>query len=345
MKRNWFVFMVTVICFVGFCSVSDVMGQRPIGMVTGSETGTYIQFGKNIAEIAKDVGLHINVKTSKGSLDNIRRLASTENAAFAIVQSDVLGYLKRSQDAKSKSDAKKLRLIFPFYNEEVHLFARKEIKQFQDLEGKRVVIGNPGSGNAVTATNLLKLMNVHPREKITNLETPLDAVMAVFKKEADAMFYVAGKPVKLFKKMQGLDTKLINQVHFVPLNDPKMLAEDYVASSISTEHYSWFPNSISTIAVKALLISYDFSRGNTWYYRQRCGQLSKLSRILKKKIKWLQNNGHPKWNEVDLDEDIGSWEPDRCSRPDFVAIPSVRSTPPPDTNPYWEGIRIQIEGK
>ena len=37
--------------------------------------------------------------------------------------------------------AGRLRLIFPFYNEEVHLFAGKSILSFGDLQGKRVVVG------------------------------------------------------------------------------------------------------------------------------------------------------------------------------------------------------------
>ena len=35
-------------------------------------------------------------------------------------------------------------LVFPFYNEEVHLLARREIRRFEDLDGKRVVVGTSG---------------------------------------------------------------------------------------------------------------------------------------------------------------------------------------------------------
>ena len=104
-----------------------------LGMVTGSKTGTYIRFGQDIAGAAKQLGLEIEIKESEGSIDNIRRLTSAENAAFAIVQSDVMGYLSRSEEPQMRRIASQLRLIFPFYNEEIHLLARQDIQRFEDL--------------------------------------------------------------------------------------------------------------------------------------------------------------------------------------------------------------------
>ena len=108
--------------------VSAQAKSKGIGMVTGSKTGTYIQFGRNIAEVADEAGLEIIVKQSEGSMANIKRMVSKENAGLGIVQSDVLGFLKRSNDAETRRIASQLRLVFPFYNEEVHLFARRDIR-------------------------------------------------------------------------------------------------------------------------------------------------------------------------------------------------------------------------
>ena len=99
-----------------------------IGMVTGSTTGTYFQFGQDIAKVTQTSGLEILVKEAEGSIDNIRRLVSRENAALSSVQSDVLGFLSRSEDPQVRRISERLRLVFPFYNEEVHLLARKEIQ-------------------------------------------------------------------------------------------------------------------------------------------------------------------------------------------------------------------------
>lgn len=289
---------------------------QPVGMVTGSKTGTYIQFGNDIAEVAKTAGLNLEVKDSQGSIDNIKRMNSKENAALGIVQSDVLGFLNRSESPEMRKVAGRLRLIFPFYNEEVHLFANKSIQSFSDLQGKRVVVGEEGSGNWLTSINLLQLTGIKPVELLQT--APLPGVTAVLKGEADAMFYVAGKPVSLFTKLGNLVNNpefapLLANVHFVPLDDPKMIQE-YASAKIGPTDYPWLESETPTIAVKAVLMSFDFSGKQSPYFTQRCGQLATLGQAIRANIDTLRQTGHAKWKEVDLDEKVGIWPLDPCSR-------------------------------
>ena len=295
---------------------ADDASAKPIGMVTGSKTGTYIQFGNDIAGVAKTVGLEILVKDSQGSIDNIKRINSKENATFGIVQSDVLGFLSRSENPEMRQVASRLRLIFPFYNEEVHLFANKAIASFNDLQDKRVVVGEQGSGNWLTAMNLLQITGVKPAELIHL--PPLQGVTAVLKGEADATFYVAGKPVSLFTKVGNLITKpefapMLANTHFVPLDDPRMLRE-YQPARIGQADYEWLSGDVPTIAVKAVLMSFDFSGKQSPYFVQRCQQLAKLGQVLRANLGTLRQTGHPKWKEVNLDEKVGTWPLDSCSR-------------------------------
>jgi uncharacterized protein len=287
-----------------------------IGMVTGSTTGTYFQFGQDIAKVAPTAGLEILVKESEGSTDNIRRLVSRENAALSIVQSDVLGFLRRSEDPQVRRISERLRLVFPFYNEEVHLLARKEIQRFEDLDGKRVVVGTQGSGNWLTSTNLLRMINLKPAERIEL--PPPEGASAVLGGEADAMVYVAGKPVKLFTTFRELQNNpqyapLVKAVHFVPLKHERMLQE-YVATTIAPDDYEWLSEAIPTVAVKAVLISFDFSSRSNPYYQKRCDQLAKLGRVVRENLAELQRAGHPKWKEVELDQGLELWKRDACSQ-------------------------------
>jgi TRAP transporter TAXI family solute receptor len=287
-----------------------------IGMVTGSTTGTYFQFGLDIAKLAPTTGLEILVKESEGSIDNIRRLVSRENAALSIVQSDVLGFLSRSEDPEARRISERLRLVFPFYNEEVHLLARKEIQRFEDLDGKRVVVGTKGSGNWLTSNNLLRMINIKPAERIEL--PPPEAASAVLGGEADAMVYVAGKPVKLFTTFRELQNNpeyapLVKAVHFVPLQHESMLRE-YVATTIAPDDYEWLSEATPTVAVKAVLISFDFSRRSSSYYQKRCEQLAKLGRVVRKNFAELQRAGHPKWKEIELDQELELWKRDTCSQ-------------------------------
>jgi TRAP transporter TAXI family solute receptor len=287
-----------------------------IGMVTGSTTGTYFQFGQDIAKLAPTAGLEILVKESEGSSDNIRRLISRENAALGIVQSDVLGFLSRSEDPHIRRISERLRLVFPFYNEEVHLLARKEIHRFEDLDGRRVVVGTKGSGNWLTSNNLLRMINLKPAERIEL--PPPEGASAVLAGEADAMVYVAGKPVKLFTSFRELEKNpqyapLVKAVHFVPLKHEGMLQE-YVATTIAPDDYEWLSEAIPTVAVKAVLISFDFSSRSNPYYQKRCDQLAKLGRVVRENLAELQRTGHPKWKEVELDQSLELWKRDTCSQ-------------------------------
>jgi len=293
---------------------SHSLSAESVGMVTGSQTGTYIQFGNDIATVSKDSGVNVKVKPSKGSVDNIKRMASSENAAFAIVQSDVLGYLSKSSNPTFQNYAQRLRLVYPFYHEEVHLFARKDIQTLQDLQGKTIVVGPKSSGSNMTAWNILRIADIKPAKRVN---TSIDkGIGMVLRGDADAVFVVAGKPRKGFTNLFSTPKKavktLLQQVHFVPLDDPALLAE-YKASTLSSEDYSFIENSLPTVAVKALLVSFDFSSKKSPYYKQRCRQLFTISQSIRKNIATLRKNHHKKWQQVDLEGDMSGWPIDKCS--------------------------------
>lgn len=292
--------------------------QAPIalGMVTGPETGTYIEIGRDIADVAKGAGVEIDVKPSDGSIENIKRIQSKENAALGIVQSDVLGFLKRSKSPETGRIAMNLRMVVPLYKEEVHVLVRKDIKTFRDLKGKRVVVGEEGSGNMLTAVNLLALMNIKVSD--TQKLSPPEGVLAVLDNQADAVIFVGGKPVKLFKNIESLSrpenvkyAHLLKNLHFLPLNDPKMLSE-YEPSEITPMDYAFTEETVPTIAVRAVLVSYDFS-GKGEDKKKRCAAIGKMTKALATALPDLKKDGHPKWRDVDLTRNLTLWKRDACA--------------------------------
>jgi TRAP-type uncharacterized transport system substrate-binding protein len=291
----------------------------PMGIATGPATGTYIAFGHDIAQIAAKVGLTINVYTTNGSIDNIQRITSKQKVGLAIVQSDVLGFLSHSKNPDSAIIASKLRLVAPFYNEEVHILARKDITSIADLAGKRVVVGSEGSGSMITAVNIFSTLGISPA-KLYQIDPPR-GVVAVLDDEADAMVFVGGKPVKMFKNMEALESikqgpnaGKIDQVHFLPLNDARLLKEYKPAT---------------TIAVTAVLVSYDYTMKNESYYHQQCHNMAKLAGALQDNLGYLRAHGHPKWKEVDLSADVGLWKRDDCS---IGALPEAKANPAANDN-------------
>ncbi len=299
-------------------AVSAGAEDKPLGMVTGPSTGTYVAFGKDIAKVAMAEGEPLEVKPSNGSIDNIRRIAeSDENAALGIVQSDVLGFLRRSTNPRSQQIAERLRLIFPFYTEEVHVLARRDVKHFQDLKDRRVVIGQTGSGNMLTAMNLFALTNIKPAQMI---QIPPDqGVVAVLSGEVDAVIFTAGKPVTLFRNLQqmrsdfdGKYAELLNQIHFLPVTGDAIVAE-YDKAEITPEDYDFVKKTIPTVSVTSVLIAYDFSSRKNAYYEERCSQLEAIGRAIRGHLSWLKENGHPKWREVNPFRPVALWQRDQCA--------------------------------
>lgn len=294
---------------------AEAADSRTLGMVTGSRTGTYYRFGSDIKDMMKSAGIDIDVKESSGSIDNINRISSKENAAFGIVQSDVLGFLMRSKEGESRKLADNLRMVFPFYSEEIHVLASKDISDFKGLNGKAVVVGAKGSGSWLTAVNLFGLAGIEP-SKMLRL-TPEEGMVAVLSGKADAMIYVGGKPVKLFQNLDSLSgngayATMLKNVHLLPLNQPEMLKE-YGTATISKNDYTFVKEDVPTLTVTAVLVSYGFGQPDSGYAKQRCDDIRKFSKSLSGEIEGLQRSGHPKWQEVNLDAEIGFWKRDKCS--------------------------------
>lgn len=306
----------------------DDSNAMAIGMVTGPKTGTYIAFGRDIAREAAKEGIKVNVYDSSGSVDNIRRITSKEKVGLAIVQSDVLGFLSRSKNKESMEIARKIRLVAPFYDEEVHILANKNINSIEDLAGKKVVVGGDGSGSVITAENIFSILNVAP-SKLYEIDPPHGA-LAVLNGEVDAFIFVGGKPVKMFKNMEDMEKitsgpnagKLAN-IHFLPLNDPRLYSE-YKQATITGDDYNYVTGTVPTVAVTAVLIDYDYTMKDTPYYHEHCQQMHKLIKALYNNMDDLRANGHPKWKEVNLDADVGIWKRDACSQINVVQQPAEK---------------------
>jgi TRAP transporter TAXI family solute receptor len=307
--------VLALVLLLGHGFWSRAQAEDGISLFTGSTKGTYFQFGRDIARIAKPAGVKVFVRESKGSIDNIRQL-SKGDGALGIVQSDVMGFLSRSREPEMQRFSRRLRFVFPFYQEEVHLLAAKSIQSFGDLSGKRVVVGEADSGSWLTGLNLLRMAGVTPASAL--YLSPREALAAVLEGRADAMFYVAGKPVRLFAELEGFqqDPKYraaLANVHFVPLEETIMLRE-YEPAELGSADYPWFQGKVPTIAVQSVLMTLDYEADDSAEAKRICDALAKLGQAMRGNIEQLRQQGHPKWREVKLDGDAGLWRRDSCSR-------------------------------
>ena len=302
-----------------------------LGVITGSEKGTYYQFGLNLQALTKTNGINMSVYPSKGSVENIYAVYQRPGVQVGIVQSDVLAFVARVQtDQTLQRIAKKIKMVFPLYNEEVHLLARKGIGSFDDLAGKRVAIGREGSGTYLTTRLLFKLSEVAPREMVT-IDT--DEALAELKAgRIDAMFFVAGYPVRLLS--EGVTAT--DGLGLVPITN-KDIAEFYPRAAIPANTYTWQPQPVETVAVKAVLVSFD-------YRRTDCETVGRFAQVVSTNLEWLTKNGHPKWKSVNLEFPLKGWDQYDCVRK-YLQKPTARVSSPQKSSeiyPVMDAIRDML---
>ncbi|KOR30712.1 hypothetical protein TI04_04465 [Achromatium sp. WMS2] len=271
-----------------------------MGIVTGSDKGTYYQIGLNLAALLEQFNpsLSLNVLTSNGSLDNIADVFDRPGVQMGIVQSDALTFIRTlaKNNPNLSRIADKVRVVFPLYNEEIHIVANSNVRVFSDLDKKKVAIGQAGSGSFLTSRLLFEITGIEPQMVLNGGQEALNMLLSG---EVDAMIYVAGYPVQLLKEVPAG-----RGIHIVPIED-KSVMEYYYTSTIPALTYPWQTTAVTTAAVKAAIVSYD--------YRQlQCSNVGMLAKTVYEHLDWLKAHGHPKWQQVDLDFTMKNWEQYQC---------------------------------
>ena len=300
-----------------------------LGIITGGEKGTYYQFGLNLKELMANNGISLNIYPSNGSIENIYAVYKRPGIQMGIVQSDVLAFVARLQsDAELKRIAKKIKMVFPLYNEEVHLLGRSGIVDFDGLADKRVAVGEEGSGTYLTAKLLFELSEISPLETLT---IGRDEALSQLKAgKIDAMFYVAGYPVKLFAD----DVTEKDGLALIPITHKNIL-EFYPKGEIPPNTYRWQKQAVNTAAVKAVLVSFDFKSIN-------CDSVGKFAMLVSKNLDWLIQHGHPKWKNVDFNYSLKGWEQYGCVRK-YLGNPAAdKSKQSPNENPVWRVVKESL---
>jgi TRAP transporter TAXI family solute receptor len=323
MKKYRLIFCLVIL--IVFSLSSNSFGVD-LAIMTGGVKGTYFQFGLNLKELVKDRDIRLRVNNSTGSIENLYAVYQRPYTQMGIVQSDVLAFVARLQsDPTLKKIARKTRMIFPLYNEEVHLLGRRELANFDALEGKRVAVGKEGSGTYLTAKLLFEVSGVKPLEM---LSIGTDEALSRLKGgDIDAMFYVAGIPVKLFVE----DVSDEDGLALIPITN-KSIVEFYPLAEIPAKTYAWQLETVNTVAVKAVLVSFNFRRAN-------CEFVGQFARIVNDNIDWLRENGHPKWKFVDLDYPLKGWEQYDCVKKYLVKKPQAAPKPSVDINPILKAVK------
>ena len=195
-------FKMTAAAFaVGAMMAPAAMAEEFITIGTGGVTGVYYPTGGAICRLVnkgrKEHGIRCSVESTGGSVYNINTIREGE-LEFGVAQSD-WQYHAYNGTSKFEEQGKfeDLRAVFSVHAEPFTVVARADagVTSFDDLKGKRVNIGNPGSGQRGTMEVLLEAKGWSTDDFA--LATELKAAeqsAALCDNQIDAMVYTVGHP-------------------------------------------------------------------------------------------------------------------------------------------------------
>lgn len=247
-------------------------GDKQMLVGTGGVTGVYYPAGGAICRLVnrgrKEHGIRCLVESTGGSINNLDDLRAGE-IQLAVVQSDWLYHAYKGTEAFSDQGPNpKLRVLFRLHSEPFTVVARRDskINSFDDLKGKRVNVGNPGSGMRATMEELMRSKGWTEKSFSQLLEMrPSDQIEALCGNKIDAMIYAVGHPNGAIQQVTtSCATRLIN-VDGAPVDQ---LVRDYPFYSYATipgGMYVGNPQEVKTFGVRAVLVANDDMEDDTAY--------------------------------------------------------------------------------
>ena len=198
-----------VLGIIGAASVGQAVAQdqKFVTIGTAGVTGLYYVVGNSICKFMNrntaEHGYKCTAQATGGSIANLNGIAAGD-VNFGTVQSDWQFHaLHGSSVFEDSGPSDKLRSVFSAHADLVTVVARAEtgIKELTDLKGKKVNIGNPGSGSRATAEVLLDTVGI----KVSDLAfagelKSAEQSAALCDKKVDAIMFSAGHPVGNIKE-------------------------------------------------------------------------------------------------------------------------------------------------
>ena len=184
-----------------FAATPAVAQEKFVTIGTGGQTGVYYVVGQSICRLlnrnSNEHNIRCNAPSSGGSVANVNAIRGGE-MDMGVVQSDIqYKAYKGEQNFEEAGPFEEMRAIFALHGEPLTVVSRRDanITDVKDLKGKRVNIGNPGSGQRDTMEVVMQQLG-WTRDDFA-MVSELDAAeqaAALGDNNVDAMVYVAGHP-------------------------------------------------------------------------------------------------------------------------------------------------------
>ena len=265
MKRQLSAIIAAVI--IG-CFATPADAQRKfISIGTGGPTGVYFVVGNSICRMihkeaaegrkeGRKHGIRCSAPSTGGSTYNIGQISQGE-LDFGVAQSD-WQYHAYKCDSDKVTCFKKLRAVFSVHPEPFQIIVGKDsgIKSWGDLKGKRVNIGNPGSGQRGTMEVLMAAHGTKTGDFANATElTSTEQSSALCDGKIDAYGYTVGVPnAGVAVATDGCEAKIISLNSDV---EKKLVEENpfYAFTTIPKGTYKTTDSDVTTFGVMATFVT------------------------------------------------------------------------------------------
>ncbi len=238
--------------------------DKYITIGTGGVTGVYYPAGGAICRLVnrgrREHGIRCTVESTAGSVYNLNSIRVNE-LDIGVAQSDWQYHAYKGTGPESfiaQGPMDHLRSLFSLHSEPFTVIARADagVDTFNDLVGKRVNIGAPGSGMRETMAALMDVKGWTKKSfKLASELKASEQAQALCDNKIDVMIYSAGHPNGAVQEVTTTcPTKII------PVNDDdvKALVKDlpfYAFTTIPGGMYAGNPDDTETFGVKATFVT------------------------------------------------------------------------------------------
>ncbi len=255
-------FVLGTMAAAGIAFGGAASAQEFISIGTGGVTGVYYPTGGAICRLVnrdrKDHGIRCAVESTGGSVYNINTIKAGE-LEFGVAQSD-WQYHAFNGTSRFEGDAAfpDIRAVFSVHPEPFTLIARagSGISSFEDLRGKRVNVGNPGSGQRATMEVVMDAFGMEMGDFALATEFKgSEMAKEICDGNIDAMIYTIGHPAAAIKEASTTcDVELVS-VTGEPID--KLVADNpfYRVATIPGGMYAGTDSDTTTFGVGATFVT------------------------------------------------------------------------------------------
>jgi TRAP transporter TAXI family solute receptor len=258
-SKRLIVLMVLLLSVFGVLAACSDNGGEPqsLSIATGGTSGTYYPLGGGMAQIFTEHVVNTTAESTGASVENMQ-LIKTSDVDLAFVQSDIADYASKGALMFAEGGAiENLQAVASLYNETIQIVVpgNSDIQSVEDLKGKRVSIGAPGSGTEANALQILEIHGMGEADlgQVQRLSFG-DSTSYIQDGTLDAAFVTSGTPTSAVSELAATAG-----VRIVNIADDKIAAliakyPYYAEQAVEAGTYSGFDETVKTVAVKAQLV-------------------------------------------------------------------------------------------